>query len=173
MKATGIIRPIDDLGRIVIPQEIRRTLRIREGDPFEILLFEDGGILLKKKSRVEGLGDFVKEYAESLFEVTGCIALVTDRDCVVAVSGANKREFLGIRNGKVIEEAMQKKATLITDQEIIEGLKTENQLIVPIISHHTSVGTVIIATKNDEQTITNVEIKLADTAASFLGKQIG
>src|SRR3954470_6978708 len=94
MKATGIVRRIDDLGRVVIPKEIRRTLRIREGDPLEIFVDRDGEVILKKYSPIGELGDFAKEYAESLSETLGHITLITDRDVVIAVAGVSKKEFL-------------------------------------------------------------------------------
>src|SRR5690606_11016659 len=88
MKATGIVRRIDDLGRVVIPKEIRRTLRIREGDPLEIFVDRDGEVILKKYSPIGELGDFAKEYAESLHESTGHITMICDRDTIIAVAGA-------------------------------------------------------------------------------------
>ena len=83
MKATGIVRRIDDLGRVVIPKEIRRTLRIREGDPLEIFVDRDGEVILKKYSPIGELGDFAQEYSDSLFESTNHVAIITDRDAVV------------------------------------------------------------------------------------------
>ena len=94
MKATGIVRRIDDLGRVVIPKEIRRTLRIREGDPLEIFVDREGEVILKKYSPIGELGDFAQEYADSLYESTGHIALISDRDAIVAVSGAPKSNGL-------------------------------------------------------------------------------
>ena len=94
MKATGIVRRIDDLGRVVIPKEIRRTLRIREGDPLEIFVDREGEVILKKYSPIGELSDFAQEYAESLQQSTGHIAIITDRDVVVAVAGASKKEWL-------------------------------------------------------------------------------
>ena len=88
MKATGIVRRIDDLGRIVVPKEIRRTLRIREGDPLEIFTDREGEIILKKYSPIGELGEFAKEYADSLYEATGHIAAISDRDQIIAVAGA-------------------------------------------------------------------------------------
>lgn len=93
MKATGIVRRIDDLGRVVIPKEIRRTLRIREGDPLEIFVDRDGEVILKKYSPIGELGDFAKEYAESLFESTGHITMITDRDTIITVAGGSKKSF--------------------------------------------------------------------------------
>ena len=94
MKATGVVRRIDDLGRIVIPKEIRRTLRIKEGDPLEIFTEKDGDIILKKYSPIGELTNFATEYVESLNKITGHIALITDRDTVIAISGTTKKDIL-------------------------------------------------------------------------------
>ena len=99
MKATGVVRRIDDLGRVVIPKEIRRTLRIKEGDPLEIFTDKEGEVILKKYSPIGELSEFAAEYAETLTKTTGHIACITDKDTVIAVSGASKKEWLeqGIR----------------------------------------------------------------------------
>ena len=94
MKATGIVRRIDDLGRVVIPKEIRKTLRIREGDPLEIFTDKDGEVILKKYSPIGELSEFAVQYAETLAKTSGHVACITDKDSVIAVSGAPKREFL-------------------------------------------------------------------------------
>ena len=104
MKATGIVRRIDDLGRVVIPKEIRRTLRIREGDPLEIFVDHDGEVILKKYSPIGELGEFAQEYADSLFEATNHIAIITDRDQIIAIAGASKKDFLGKSIGTAAEK---------------------------------------------------------------------
>ena len=103
MKATGIVRRIDDLGRVVVPKEIRRTLRIREGDPLEIFTDREGEIILKKYSPIGELGQFAGQYAESLAKTSGCLACVTDRDHVIAAAGLSLihiwcRQFLPVRS---------------------------------------------------------------------------
>jgi AbrB family transcriptional regulator (stage V sporulation protein T) len=107
MKATGIIRRIDDLGRVVIPKEIRRTLRIREGDPLEIYVDRGGEVILKKYSPIRALGKFSKEYADSLFEATGHVTCIADRDTIIVVSGGSKKEYLNKAIGPIIEQAMK------------------------------------------------------------------
>ena len=97
MKATGIVRRIDDLGRVVIPKEIRRTLRIRESDPLEIFTDREGEIILKKYSPIGELSTFAKEYAEALAQAAGCIACITDRDQIIAAAGSGAREFVDRR----------------------------------------------------------------------------
>lgn len=91
MKATGIVRRIDDLGRVVIPKEIRRTLRIREGDPLEIFVDRDGEVILKKYSPINELGDFAKEYGEALYESLGSSVIICDRDSIIAIAGGSKK----------------------------------------------------------------------------------
>src|SRR5690554_1328456 len=109
MKATGIVRRIDDLGRIVIPKEIRRTLRIRERDALEIFTDRDGEVILKKYSPIADLEDFAQEYADSLYESTGHVTLITDRDAYIAVAGAGKKAFLGKSIPEELAEKMERR----------------------------------------------------------------
>ena len=94
MKATGIVRRIDDLGRVVIPKEIRRTLRLREGTPLEIFTDREGEIILKKYSPMVELTAFSGQYAEAMSQATGLMVCITDRDQVIAVSGGSKKDLL-------------------------------------------------------------------------------
>jgi AbrB family transcriptional regulator (stage V sporulation protein T) len=183
MKATGIVRRIDDLGRVVIPKELRRALRLREGDPLEMFLNREGGIILKKYSPIGELGDFAREYAESLNETLGHIALITDRDKIIAVTGVNKKEFLNKPIGKAVEEVINNRKTLnynnamdLEDRHIlqIDGKEYEiqDEMIAPIICQGDVLGTVILATKEIGITFGDLERKLAETAAGFLAKQM-
>ena len=106
MRATGIVRRIDDLGRVVIPKEIRRTLRIREGDPLEIFTDREGEIILKKYSPIGELGAFAKEYAESLAQTAGHVTCIVDKDRIIAVSGGAKKDFLEKRISPEMEECI-------------------------------------------------------------------
>ena len=118
MKATGIVRRIDDLGRVVIPKEIRRTLRIREGDPLEIFTDRGGEVILKKYSPMVDLSYFAQEYADSLAETTGHIAIIADQDEIVAVGGAPRRSFKNkadefavmMKEGRTLSLTIQTKA---------------------------------------------------------------
>lgn len=185
MKATGIVRRIDDLGRVVIPKEIRRTLRIREGDPLEIFVDRDGEVILKKYSPIGELGEFAKEYAESLFEATGHTALIADRDAVIAVAGGSKKEFLNKAVGSLMEYAMEERradvferplegkplrGSLIGDEE--EESRFTAIVISPIISGGDPIGAVVLCSRESNVTMGETELKLADTAAGFLGKQM-
>ena len=94
MKATGIVRRIDDLGRVVIPKEIRRTLRIREGDPLEIYTDTNGEVIFKKYSPIGELSDFASQYAEVISKISGKPMIISDRDHIIAVAGVSKKEYL-------------------------------------------------------------------------------
>ena len=183
MKATGIVRRIDDLGRIVIPKEIRRTLRIREGDPLEIFTDREGEVILKKYSPIGELGDFAKEYADSLHESIGHIVLISDRDAIIAVSGAPKKEFMDKPISPNIEKIMEDRKTAhfnhagegkyikITIDE--DGPpKFTSQVITPIIAEGDPIGTVIILSKEKDSAMADLERKLAETASAFLAKQL-
>lgn len=182
MKATGIVRRIDDLGRIVIPKEIRRTLRIREGDPLEIFVDRDGEVILKKYSPIGELADFAKEYADSLHETIGHIALITDRDVIIAVSGAPKKEFLDKRVGSAVEAAMERRETVQyrPGQPPVGSLAGEDEdgspfaafVIAPIAGGGESIGAVILASREGGPAMGATEVKLAETAAGFLARQM-
>lgn len=112
MKATGIVRRIDDLGRVVIPKEIRRTLHIRVGEPLEIYVSGDGEVIFRKYSPLGELSNFAVQYAEVLARATGGAVLVSDRDHVITVSGASKKEFVDQRISQAYEQAMENRRVL-------------------------------------------------------------
>jgi AbrB family transcriptional regulator (stage V sporulation protein T) len=183
MKATGIVRRIDDLGRVVIPKEIRRTLRIREGDPLEIFTDREGGVILKKYSPIGELSDFAKEYTESLQQSIGNIVCISDKDSIIAVSGAPKKEYMDKRISEDIERVMEERKTVVrrsknegkgypiySDED--DGSKYSSQVISPIIAEGDPIGAVIIFSKEPDAVMGDLEAKLAETAASFLGKQM-
>lgn len=179
MKATGIVRRIDDLGRIVIPKEIRKTLRIREGDPLEIFTDREGEIILKKYSPIGELGTFAKEYAESLNQILGHITCIVDKDHIIAVSGASKKEFIEKSISTELEKIISKRNIFISDKtkdDFVPVLKDDDQnlysyqLINPIISEGDVLGAVIFLSLDKQ--MDNVEEKLAQTASLFLGKQM-
>jgi AbrB family transcriptional regulator (stage V sporulation protein T) len=180
MKATGIVRRIDDLGRVVIPKEIRRTLRIREGDPLEIFVDREGEVILKKYSPIGELGDFAKEYADSLYEATGHIACIADRDVIIAVSGASKKEYLNKPIWSSIEQAMSDRKTLqhkagdagAKMDEDDDQAKMTNQVVAPIIAEGDPIGAVVLMSKDPNIKMGELELKLVETAAGFLAKQM-
>lgn len=176
MKATGIVRRIDDLGRVVIPKEIRRTLRIREGDPLEIFTDRDGEVILKKYSPISELGQFAKEYAETLYETLGTPALISDRDEMIAVSGLSKKDYLnrqlspdieGILAGrKIVTEKLEKAVEWVPGQ--VEQVKS--YCVAPIVAAGDTIGAVYLLSK--VHFIGEPEQKAAETAAHFLAKQM-
>lgn len=176
MKATGIVRRIDDLGRVMIPKEIRRTLRIREGDPLEVFV-QEGGVFFKKYSPFTGLNSFAEKYADSLRETTGHICIITDRDNIIAISGISKRDFIEKAISKEIEDIIVNRKSLLFNEvpiDIIENpVKHFNSMIVfPIISEGETIGSVILATLNVDVEMEELDIKLLKNAATFLGKQL-
>lgn len=178
MKATGIVRRIDDLGRVVIPKEIRRTMRIREGDPLEIYTDRDGEVIFKKYSPVGEMGLFAAQYAEALARTCGISVLVFDRDAVIACAGISKKEFLERKPTEELEAVMEKRAFYQHNGEKMGVVRENGEYYVscamPIQSAGDIVGCVVSArSDNDAKPITpEVEHKLIQTAASFLGKQL-
>lgn len=183
MKATGIVRRIDDLGRVVIPKEIRRTLRIREGDPLEIFTDREGEVILKKYSPIGELSEFAKEYVESLHGSMEHVTCIADRDTIIAVAGAPKKELLDKRVSGSLEKIMEDKATVVMnvngDNKMIHLTSDEDGtpkyttgVIAPIISQGDPIGAVMLLSKEPNVQMSELEKKLAETAANFLGKQM-
>ncbi len=181
MKATGIVRRIDDLGRVVIPKEIRRTLRIREGDPLEIFTDHDGQVILKKYSPVGELSAFAKEYAESLAQATGHITCIADKDQIIAISGGSKKEFLDKNISSNLERAIEARAIVSASKEdakfipILSEGTTESyhsEMISPIICEGDAIGAVIFLGTDKQTVMGEVEEKLAQSASGFLGRQM-
>ena len=182
MKATGVVRRIDDLGRVVIPKEIRKTLRIKEGDPLEIFTDREGQVILKKYSPIGELSEFATEYAETLAKTTGHIACITDKDTVIAVSGGSKKEFLEQGISKDLEKIIDEKEIYVSkDNNDVSVPVTKNdnrekisnsQVVYPIISDGDAIGTVILISKDSSTKMSEVEKKVVQSAASFLGSQM-
>ncbi len=180
MKATGIVRRIDDLGRIVIPKEIRRTLRIREGDPLEIYTDANGEVIFKKYSPIGEMSPFASQYAEVLYKATAMPTLISDRDHIVAAAGVPKKEFLERRITQPLEDLMESRNSFSAfsskDQNFrpIEGIEKTASLIYPIIAAGDVTGAVIMLSNTEVKDETTIEsnTKLAQTAATFLGKQM-
>ena len=180
MKATGIVRRIDDLGRIVVPKEIRRTLRIREGDPLEIFTDREGEIILKKYSPIGELSQFAGEYAESLSQTTGYLVMITDCDHVVAVSGAGRRDFESKPISKQLEDVISNRRSFIASKGEAGFIKITlddsgdfgQQAISTIICEGDAIGAVILYGRDDKVKMSETDGKLAAAAAGFLGKQM-
>ena len=179
MKATGIVRRIDDLGRVVIPKEIRRTMRIREGDPLEIFTDKDGEVIFKKYSPIGELGNFATQYAEILAKISGHGVCITDRDVVIAVSGVPKKELLERKISSDVENFLRDRESYDLKHpedrkyHFIDGVdKYAISILTPIISDGDVIGSVIFFGSDSPTVMTDIEHKLSLSAASFLGKQM-
>jgi AbrB family transcriptional regulator (stage V sporulation protein T) len=180
MKATGIVRRIDDLGRVVVPKEIRRTLRIREGDPLEIFTDREGEIILKKYSPIGELGQFAKQYADSIAQTTGLIVAITDKDQFIAVAGPAKKDLITKGISHELEEVINERENILAAKDDKNFIKIMNEddseylyeVISPIISEGDAIGSVILLSKDAKVKFGDMEAKLASTAAVFLGRQM-
>ena len=178
MKATGIVRRVDDLGRIVIPKEIRRTLKIREGDPLEIYTEKDGGVIFRKYSPMSDLQDFAAQICESIGSNTGCVAAVSDRDSIIALAGAPKRELMDKPNSQELDKLMENRKNyryMPGDPPIraAEGSdKYHLGVAAPILSQGDLMGCVMLLLGEDDAPLAESDQKLAQTVAGFLGKQM-
>ena len=182
MKATGVVRRIDDLGRVVIPKEIRKVHRIKEGDPLEIFTDKEGEIILKKYSPIGELTEFASTYADTISKTTGHIACITDKDTVIAVAGGSKKDFLEKGLSKELEEVLDNKevfkskdnneiAIPITNSEGRERIYN-SQVIYPIITDGDVIGSVILLSKEPNKKMGDAEDKVAQSAAGFLGNHL-
>ena len=179
MKATGIVRKIDDLGRIVIPKEIRRTLRLSEGTPLEIFTDREGEIILKKYSPMAELGIFAKQYAEALSQVSGHMVCICDRDQIIAASGNGKKELFGKAISKELEQLVVNRDVFISEKEGKKSIPMINgdelytdQILYPILSDGDVIGAVGILSREPKADFNETEQKLCYVAAGFLGRQM-
>ena len=180
MKATGIVRRIDDLGRVVIPKEIRRTMRIREGDPLEIYTDREGEVIFKKYSPIGELVDFATDYAETLYKTCGMPVAVCDRDAVIACAGIPKKEFMEKKNSADMEAIIATRTLYVYDGKsdvvyLTDDSKTHHVTCAqPIFAEGDVIGCVASLKSAEQKTDYDAatEIKLVQTAAVFLGKQL-
>ncbi|MBQ9949351.1 MAG: stage V sporulation protein T [Clostridia bacterium] len=184
MKATGIVRRIDELGRVVIPKEIRRTLRIREGDPLEIFTDREGEVILKKYSPIGELGDFAKEYAESLHQTLSYTVAICDKDTVIAVSGSKAKELMDRPLHDDIENIMENRERVLKNRKNGDTMLSvtladtdpqqvySSQVVVPIVSAGDAIGAVVLLGRDENAPMQGTEMKVCETAACFLGKQM-
>lgn len=179
MKATGIVRRIDDLGRVVIPKEIRRTMRIREGDPLEIYTSNDGEVIFKKYSAISEMGENAIQVAEIMCKLSGCPVVIFDRDHVVAVSGASKKEFNERRVSPLLEELMERRKNYFASESDnvnsfypAEGVEKAAIACIPILSSGDVTGAVAFLETENNRIISDLQKSLINAAAMFLGRQI-
>ena len=176
MKATGMVRRIDDLGRVVIPKEIRRTMRIREGDPLEIFTDKEGELIFKKYSPIGELSDFAGQICDSIKKATDGIAAVCDRENIIAVAGSARRELLDRQVSRELADIMEKRSVYIGNGAAIPAAEgAENYRIgvaAPVTAEGDIMGCVLFIEGKDTASCGELEKKLAETVASFLGKQM-
>ncbi|MBO5727658.1 MAG: AbrB/MazE/SpoVT family DNA-binding domain-containing protein [Oscillospiraceae bacterium] len=178
MKATGIVRRIDDLGRVVIPKEIRRTMRIREGDPLEIYTDKEGGVIFKKYSLMGGVAEFAGQLCETVYRTCGQMCAITDRDSCIAVAGAPRREVLDKAVSPELERVMEGRqiyqhksaqspmALCAQDGRFVVGVAA------PILSEGDVLGCVVLAGSEETPEVGEVEYKLVQAVAGFLGRHM-
>ncbi|MBP0979146.1 MAG: AbrB/MazE/SpoVT family DNA-binding domain-containing protein [Oscillospiraceae bacterium] len=177
MKATGIVRRIDDLGRVVIPKEIRRTMRIREGDPLEIYTDNNGEVIFKKYSQIGELTLFINQYAEILNKTSGHCVIVCDKDHVISVAGTPKRELLERRVSSSLEDIIETRSTYVYNKngsslQPIEGVDKYCLVAAPIISSGDFTGIIMFVDNDLNKNISETDIKLIEVAADFLARQM-
>lgn len=161
MKATGIVRRIDDLGRVVVPKEIRRVLRIREGDPLEIYTSNTGEIILKKYSPISELGQFAGEYADTAAQILGGTVIVSDTDQVIAAAGPSRKEYADRMVDTELDKIIQSKNRYLNDSKVV----------VPIISQGDPIGSITILPKGTKP-LGDSELMAAEIGATFLARQM-
>ena len=177
MKATGIVRRIDDLGRIVIPKEIRRVLRIREGDPLEIFTEKDGEVIFKKYSPMGELGSFAAQMCESLHKTAGVAAVICDRDSVIAVSGGSRKDLMDKHISPALEQIMEDRGVYRCEETPTVPLTDSSDapcvsIAAPIIAAGDVMGCVVFSADRGADKCGETEQKLAQMVAAFLGRQM-
>lgn len=177
MKATGIVRRIDDLGRIVIPKEIRRTMRIREGDPLEIYTSPEGEVIFKKYSPIGEMTGCASQYADVLHKMCAVPAVICDRDHVVAAAGIPKRDVLERRISPILEEAMEHRRCIGNESASaqirpFEGADQQAMVCCPVITDGDVSGSVLLLSQSPNTAPNNIQLKLAQAAAAFLSREL-
>ena len=182
MKATGIVRRIDELGRVVIPKEIRRTLRIREGDPLEIFTDRDGGIILKKYSPIGELSENAQELAHALYQTFSLPCAISDRDTYVACAGLGKRDLTGRTVSLDVERVIAARTRLVSTEpgEVRTPLLSEEDpaflaaaiIVFPVLSQGDAIGAVVLFSQKPDVPVDPAAVKACEAVSLFLGKQM-
>lgn len=178
MKATGIVRRIDDLGRVVIPKEIRRTMRIREGDPLEIYTNSEGEVIFKKYSAISEMSENAGYVADVMYKTAGCPVVIFDKDHVTASAGLPKREFAERRVSAQLEEIMESRGQYFCPDGTTnnfypaEGVERTAIAAVPIITAGDVAGAVAFMTSEKITEATDLQKSLINAGAQFLARQI-
>lgn len=174
MKATGVVRRIDDLGRIVIPKEIRRNLRIREGDSLEIYTDSNEAIILKKYSHIESINNFIAQYAESVFASSKREIIITDNERIIAVAGNFRKDIVGKKIDIRLDDKIQKRNMQVFERgeslEITDNLVINTPTVLkPIAVYGDLIGAVIVVGEN---AVGELEKSIAEMTSLFIGKYL-
>ena len=177
MKATGVVRRIDDLGRVVIPKEIRRTMRIREGDSLEIFVNQSGEVVLKKYSPIADISSFAQQYADAMQVSSTKSILIVDREDIIAVTGEIKKQYLNRRVSRPLSDMIESRISKIVEEkevlEIVDGETTERSFVLmPIIANGDSLGAVIIIGNEEDEFVNDYDVNSVKVATAFLGKYL-
>jgi len=179
MKATGIIRRIDDLGRIVIPKEIRKSLKIKEGDMLEIYVQDSGVIMLEKYEPMDSLLKLAEQYVEVIADITGYTVCATTDNYIISVAGTSKKEYFRKDLSNDIVEILNERITWSNKKDknisIIKGddkNKYTVQIIVPIIDNGDVIGSIILISTDENKQVSDYDINIAKLASSLLAKHI-
>lgn len=174
MKSTGVVRRVDDLGRIVIPKEIRRTLKIRDGEELEIFVDNDV-VILKKFSKIFDLSDISKKLVDVVSSLVGKTVLVTDRDTFITGSGEFKKKYLNKEISSYLEDIISN-CNVVVQKDIgniqlgdVSG-EMYSYIINPIISFGDVIGSVIVISNNSD--ISESDVMITGLIAQFLGKYV-
>ena len=179
MQNTGIVRRIDELGRVVIPKEIRKTLRIKEGDPLEIYTDKDN-LVVKKYSPISSINDFVKIVADGIEELTEKVCVITDNDAILYLSKGKMKDAIGKTISSSIEKVLKERKSVVSSRvdggtiiPISDGVDfdIENQIIVPIISSGDCYGACILFDNDKSSRFSAEDVKIVQLGAHFLAKQ--
>lgn len=174
MRTTGIVRRIDELGRVVIPKEIRKTMHIKEGEELEVFVEGEDRLVLKKYFVLESFSDISKKYIEILRKYTDCISLICDTDKCISAS-SEREKFEGKRITKTAENFFKRrKSSVLRGADvfpIIIGVDYKEMIIVPIIVAGDIVGGIVLLSKRSFIDSDNT-LKIAELTADFFSKQI-
>jgi len=180
MKATGIVRRIDGLGRVVVPKEIRKAMKLNEGEQIEMFTNNECGIILKKYSPIYQISEFINMYTESIQQTIGNIIIISDTDTIIAASGIDSKVYIGKKITHELETVMKHRKLVTSGEEVLKRIPIYEdekfingaQVISPIISEGDVIGAVIILSNDEGLKFGELELKLAETASLFLSKQI-
>jgi len=179
MKATGIIRRIDDLGRIVLPKEIRKSLKIKEGDMLEIYVQDNGAIMLEKYEPMDNLAKLADQYVEVIADMTGYTVCASTDSYIISAAGAAKKEYLrkdlsseviDILNERIVWSTKNDNSIKIIKDDIKN--RYTSQIVIPIIDDGDIIGSIILFSFEGGKNITDIDISLAKLATSLLTKQM-